>query len=308
MATFPGFYDASRIGSLFYPDLARIADEAAAAHLPPAARDRQDLYLVVIDMQVDFCHERGSLNVPGALGDIRRTIEFIYHNAARITHIACSLDSHVPGQIFAPLWWADSKGNHPAPFTIITAGDLTSGRWRPLFEPEWSLSYVQRLEANHKKQLCIWPYHVQLGSVGHALDPELWSAIFWHSVARQSQPLWLIKGDVPLTEHYSIIQPEVPVPAQPGGGKNQTFMDILSQADDIYIAGEAESHCVLETVEDLVEEFGDQPAALARVHFLRDCTSPVVHPEIDFHKIAQARFAEFARLGVRFVNSTDPLP
>jgi nicotinamidase/pyrazinamidase len=308
MAAFPSFYDPSRIGTLFYPDQALIADQAAAAHLPPATEDRRDVHLVVIDMQVDFCHQRGNLNVPGALDDIRRTIEFIYRNAERITHISCSLDSHVPGQIFASLWWADAQGNHPAPFTIITAADVAGGRWRPLVEPAWSISYVQRLEAQHKKQLCIWPYHVQLGSVGHALDPELWSAIFWHSVARKSQPVWLIKGNVPLTEHYSIIQPEVPVPDQPGGSKNQSFVDILSQADDIFIAGEAESHCVLETVEDLVEEFGDDPKVLAKVHFLRDCTSPVIHPQIDFHQIALARFAEFEQRGVQFINSTDPLP
>ena len=41
--------------------------------------------------------------MPGALGDIRRTIEFIYRNAERITHISCSLDSHLPRQIFTPV-------------------------------------------------------------------------------------------------------------------------------------------------------------------------------------------------------------
>jgi nicotinamidase-related amidase len=308
MTRFPSFYDPTRIGTLFHPDVARIAEEATAANLRPATEDRQDVHLVIIDMQVDFCHERGNLNVPGSLDDIRRTIELIYRNAERITHISCSLDSHVPGQIFSPLWWADAQGKHPAAFTIITAADVAQGRWRPLTEPDWSLGYVCRLEQAHKKQLCIWPYHVQLGSIGHALDPELWSAVFWHSVARKAQPHWLIKGSVPLTEHYSIIQPEVPVPDQPGGARNQAFMDILAEADYVIVAGEAESHCVLETVEDLVEEFGDRPEVLSKVLFLRDCTSPVQHPEIDFHAIALARFAEFERQGVRFVNSTDPLP
>ncbi len=74
MANFPQFYDPARIGTLFYPDLAAIAAEAAASGLPPAAQDAEDVHLVVIDMQVDFCHARGNLNVPGALDDIRRTI------------------------------------------------------------------------------------------------------------------------------------------------------------------------------------------------------------------------------------------
>jgi len=308
MAEFPRFYDPQRIGTLFYPDLARIAAEAAAANLPPASQDREKVHLVIVDMQVDFCHRQGSLNVPGALDDIRRTIEFIYRHAERITHITCSLDSHLPGQIFSPAWWADGQGQHPAPFTIITLADVESGRWRPLFEAEASVRYVRELELQHKKQLCIWPYHVQIGSIGQALDPELWSAVFWHSLARKTQPLWLTKGSVPLTEHYSIIQPEVPVPDQPGGTRNQAFLEILERADYILIAGEAESHCVLETLEDLVEHFGQWPEVLKRIFLLRDCTSPVVHPEIDFHTIAMQRFAEFARQGVNFINSSDPLP
>jgi nicotinamidase-related amidase len=308
MSSLPGFYDPGRIGTLFYPDVPRIAAEAATAGLPPAAQDQKNVHLMLIDMQVDFCHEHGNLNVPGALGDIRRTIEFIYRHAERITHISCSLDSHLPSQIFAPAWWIDQDGRHPAALTIITWQDVQAGRWRPLLEPQWSVEYVRQLEQAHKKQLCIWPYHVQIGSLGHALDPELWSAVFWHSLARQTQPIWLTKGSVPLTEHYSILQPEVPVPGQPGGGKDQAFLNILAQADYIIVAGEAESHCVLETVEDLVEDFGDQPEMLQKVFFLRDCTSPVRHPDIDFHAIALGRFADFAWQGINFINSTDPLP
>jgi len=308
MTPFPSFYDPQRIGALFYPDVARIAAEAERAELPPASADTEQVYLLLIDMQVDFCHPGGSLFVPGAGADIRRTIEFIYRHAARITRIACSLDSHLPHQIFAPAWWADAAGNHPQPFTLISAEDVRSGRWRPLHEPEWSRYYVEQLEREAKKQLTIWPYHVLIGSTGHALDPELWSAVFWHALARRTQPLWLSKGSVPLTEHYSIIQPEVPVPGQPGGERDQSFLDILAAADHVIIAGEAESHCVLETMEDLVESFGDQPDQLAKVLFLRDCTSPVPHPQIDFHAIAQERFAIFAKQGVRFRDSADPLP
>ena len=304
MPQLPSFYDPARIGTLFYPDLARIAADAEAANLAPAASDQRIVHLLLIDMQVDFCHPQGSLYVPGAPGDIRRTIEFIYRNAGQITQISCSLDSHLPSQIFSPGWWADPDGNHPAPFTIISADDVRQGRWRPLVEVQWSQEYVERLEREAKKQLTIWPYHVLIGSPGHMLDPELWSAVFWHSLARKTQPVWLAKGSVARTEHYSIIQPEVPVLDQPGGGKNVVFLEILDQADQIIIAGEAESHCVLETVEDLVEEFGDQPEVLDRVIFLRDCTSPVAHPEIDFHAMALERFEEFERQGINFASST----
>lgn len=308
MQDFPDFYDPQRIGTLFYPDMARIASQAQQSNLAPATQDTKKIHLVVIDMQIDFCHPGGSLYVPGAEGDIRRLIEFIYRNASRISQITCSLDSHLPHQIFHPAWWVDKKGNHPAPFTMITYDEVKAGKWRPLQEMERSVDYLRRLEADAKKTLTIWPYHVLIGGIGNALDPELFSAVLWHSLARQVEPHWLSKGSIPLTEHYSIIQPEVPMPDQPLGRKNQAFLNTLAEADAIFIAGEASSHCVLETVEDLVEEFSQRPEVLRRIYFLSDCASPVVHPEVDFTAITQARFAEFAAQGVNFVKSTDPLP
>ncbi|MCA9962034.1 MAG: hypothetical protein KC443_23515, partial [Anaerolineales bacterium] len=124
----------------------------------------------------------------------------------------------------------------------------------------------------------------------------------------KTQPIWLTKGTVPQTENYSIIQPEVPVPNHPLGGKNKAFLDTLAAADVILIAGEAESHCVLETVEDLVEDFSGKPEQLQKIYFLRDCTSPVIHPDIDFHGLALKQFAGFAQQGVNFINSTDAVP
>jgi nicotinamidase/pyrazinamidase len=307
MATAPDFYNPDRIGSLFHPDVAAIAARAEAAGLPPADQDSHKLMLLIVDMQVDFCHAQGALYVPGALDDIRRLIEFIYRNAERITRITCSLDSHHPFQIFHPAWWADSAERHPAPFTIITAEDVEKGRWRPVFEPDWSREYVHRLQREAKKQLTVWPYHVPIGGVGNALDPELWSAVFWHAIARRSQPVWMTKGGIPHTEHYSILKPEIELSDEPQGELNRGFIRSVEESDALLIAGEAESHCVLETVEDLVEVFRSRPDQLAKIRILTDCTSPVRHPQIDFHAIAQKRFQEFAALGVKLANSTDPL-
>lgn len=308
MDSFPDFYDPQRIGTLFYPDMATIAQEAATAGLSPAGNDSTTTHLVIIDMQVDFCHPHGSLHVPGARDDIRRLIEFIYRNAQHITRITCSLDSHLPYQIFHPAWWADENGEHPDPYTLITHADVQEGRWRPLVKPEHSREYVRKLEQQAKKQLTIWPYHVGIGGIGNALDPELWSAVMWHSLARKAQPQWLTKGSVPETEHYSIIQPEIPVPGHPQGGKNVAFLEILDEAEAIVIAGEAKSHCVLETVEDLVEEYGDRPEVLEKIYFLDDCTSSVAHPEIDFEGLANEQLARFAKQGINHISSTDPLP
>jgi nicotinamidase/pyrazinamidase len=308
MAKIPAFYDPNRIGTLFYPDVSTIAAQAESANLRSAEEDAIKVLLLIIDMQVDFCHEGGTLFVPGAPGDVRRLIEFIYTNAERISHITCSLDSHYPFQIFHTAWWVDASGKHPSPFTIISGADVERGMWRPLFKPDWSVQYVNRLQQDAKKQLTIWPYHVPIGAVGNALDPELWSAVFWHSIARGSQPTWWTKGSIPHTEHYSILKPEIEVPEEPQGTLSTDFIQALADYDYLVIAGEAESHCVLETAEDLVRVFRDRPDQLNKILMLKDCTSPVVHPEVDFHAIAQERFSEYKKLGLRFINSVDTLP
>jgi nicotinamidase/pyrazinamidase len=308
MKDFPPFYHPDRIGTLFYPNAERIASEAVAANLPPSAAGAPTIHLLIVDMQVDFCHEQGALYVPGAVQDVGRVIEFIYRNAEHITDITCSLDSHLPFQIFHPAWWVDQRGAHPAPFTMISHEAVQSSKWRPLRAPDWSAAYVRRLQEEAKKELVIWPYHVPIGGIGNALDPELWSAVFWHAIARGSQPTWWTKGSIPETEHYSIIGPEIPVPHHPQGNKSQELLDKLAQYDHVFIAGEAASHCVLETLEDLVQEFGDRPELLKRFRILRDCTSPVSHPDVDFAAIADAEFAGYEQKGLQFVNSTDPLP
>jgi nicotinamidase/pyrazinamidase len=303
---YPRFYNARCTGTIFYPDITAIAAEALKAGLAPSAADGLRTLLLIVDMQVDFCHTAGALYVPGAVEDVQRLIQFIYRFAEHITSIICSLDSHLPFQIFHSAWWVDRKGNHPPPFTIIKHEDVITGKWQPLLETEWSAQYTRRLQEQAKKELTIWPYHCLTGSVGHSLDPELFSAVLWHALARNSQPTWWTKGSIPKTEHYSIVQPEIPVPEHPQGGKSQEFLNLLKWSDRIFVAGEAESHCVLETLEDLVEEFSGQPEILRRIFVLQDCTSPVRHPEIDYETITHKRFTEFAEKGVHFIKSTDP--
>lgn len=308
MANIPGCHDPGRVGTLFYPDAAVFAADAENAGLRPAAEDTPKVQLLLIDLQVDFCHAGGALHVPGAADDVRRVIRFIYTHAERISQITCSLDSHYPFQIFHPAWWIDGEGRHPEPFTVIAARDVENGIWQPARETAWSLGYVRKLQEKARKELVIWPYHVPLGGIGHALDPELWSAVFWHALARQSQPVLWAKGDIPITEHYSILRPEVPPDDQPQGGLNWNFVELLDRYDYLLLAGEAETHCVLETVRDLVDVFGGAPDKLARIFILRDCMSPVRHPRVDFHAQAVQQFRAYEQQGLRFLDSTAPLP
>lgn len=300
----PKFYNASKVGTLYKPDLNAVTKDGEAAGLRSANSDKEKNALLLVDFQVDFCHTDGSLSVPGSVDDLRRTCEFIFNNAERISTVAASLDTHLQYQIFYSTWWVDSNGNHPSPHTVITADDIRKGKYRPVQDPAWSVKYVEQLEAQAQKPLYIWPFHTMLGNVGQALDPALYEAIHWHSIARKAQPVFMQKGMIPQTEHYSPFEPEVKIATHPNGGLNTQLLQLLQNHDRIFVAGEAKSHCVLEACRSMVKHFSGNPDVIKRIHFLSDCTSSVVAPGIDFEAIATAELAKFAQAGMQFTTST----
>jgi len=274
-----------------------------------AHEDREKIALVLVDYQHDFVDPTGTLYVPGSQDDVARLLTWFYTNAHRISSVYASLDTHLPFQIFYSSWWKDPKtGEHPQPFTVITVDDVTSMRWVPVIQPDWSIKYVHLLQQQAKKDLMIWPYHTMEGSLGHMLVAPISEAIAWHSAARQTQPTYVVKGRTIRTEYYGIFGAEVPDPDDPSSGLNETLLDAVMKHDKVYIAGEAKSHCVLETERQLVGRFGNQADLLKRLYFLRDCTSSVKHPNIDFDALAETELATMERQGVQMVLSTDPIP
>jgi nicotinamidase/pyrazinamidase len=305
--TFPSFYTADRVGRMYAPDLGAAIQAGQQAGLAPSKDDARKTLLLLVDPQVDFIHQDGALSVPGAVEDTKRTIEWMFANLDGITDIAISLDSHVPLMIFFPTWWVDDDGQHPAPYTPISAEQVRSGQWNPVYEGNWSHTYVEALETQAKKQLMIWPYHTMIGTPGHAVTPALAEAIAYHAAARDAQPEYLIKGTIPRTEYYSLLEPEVKDSQDPRGELNQAFLKQLMDYDAVYVAGQAKSHCVLESIGSIVARYGDQPKAMSKIHLLEDCTSSVQHPEIDFEALAQVTYAEWEAMGLQRVRSTESL-
>lgn len=300
----PGFYRPERVGQLYIPNASAAVGAGRVATTSPAVMDKWTTLLLLVDMQVDFVHADGNLSVPGAVDDARRITEWIFRNLSEITTIAASLDSHVPISIFFPTWWVGADGRHPQPYTVIRSDDVQAGRWTPLYQPEWSAAYCEKLEQQAKKELMIWPYHTLIGTPGHTLTPALYEAIAFHCAARQAQPLFLQKGTIPQSEYYSILEPEVKVPDHPAGSLNTAFLNTLAHYDRIYIAGEAKSHCVLETVASITRYFENQPVVLNRFYLLEDCMSSVAHPTIDFEALANEALTRFAATGVHLVTSS----
>ena len=70
--------------------------------------------------------------------------------AERFKTLMISLDSHLSYRIFYPTWWVDEQGHHPAPHTVIDSAAVRAGKFKPLREVAWSLSYVEELEQKAK--------------------------------------------------------------------------------------------------------------------------------------------------------------
>ena len=304
----PSLYSPSDVGKIYSPRPEFIFEGTKNRTKTTAYEDKRKVALLTVDGQIDFVYPDGGLPVPGAIEDIRRLTGFIYRNLSEITNNYLSMDDHPPYAIFSPIWWRDRSGNLPGPFTMITYADIKSGAWKPIIDPLWSTEYVKKLDTQAKKPLMIWPFHCLQGTTGQSLVPALSEAILYHSAARGSQPTLISKGTNPRTEHYGIFKAEVEDPKDVSTQLNTTILDAIAKHDLIYVAGEAKSHCVLETMKQLVSYFGKtQPETIKKIRFLMDCTSSVQNPDVDFEALANTELEKMVQKGVVLVKSTDPI-
>lgn len=237
------------------------------------------VHLVVIDPQTDFCNPKGSLYVPGAEGDMERLAGLVRRLKTKLTDIHVTLDSHRVVDISHPIWWKDSSGKNPDPFTIITAQDLKDGKWTTTQPGMYkrSLAYLESLEAGGRYPHVIWPYHCLIGDEGHTVVPVLSAAIHEWERERFAQADYITKGSNPWTEHFSGVKAEVPDPEDPTTQVNAGFIQTLEDADVILLAGEALSHCLLSTIEDIANAFSD-PAYIGKMVLLQDAASVIPDP------------------------------
>jgi nicotinamidase-related amidase len=93
------------------------------------------------------------------------------------------------------------------------------------------------------------------------------------------------------------------------GTHNPKFIEQLQQYDRLFIAGQAKSHCVAWTVQDLLNDINAiDPGLAQKIYLLDDCTSPVVVPGVvDHTDAANAAYERFAAAGMHVVKSTDQI-
>lgn len=239
----------------------------------------QKIHLVVIDPQVDFCtptKQGGKLYVPGAEEDIVRLAKMVDRIGGRLDDIHITLDSHHQVHIAHPIFWKNSAGKHPDPFTLISASDVENGKWTTTSPGMFrkALEYVRALEKNGRYVLCIWNPHCLIGTIGHTIqEPLLSSLLKWES-DNFAVVDKVTKGSNIYTEHYSAVQADVPQANDISTHLNTELIRTLEEADVIAFAGEASTHCVLNTMRDIVNNFSD-PDTIKKIVLLEDATSGI---------------------------------
>jgi nicotinamidase-related amidase len=274
------------------------------------------------------------------MDDSRRIAEFIYRNAGRITDLTVTLDTHFAYQIFFPWFFVDEHDRALAPHTMVRldgdalvnvdpAGNLLHRPVRPnpavagwLCGGDYTwlcrqvAFYCAELAGSGRYTLYLWPPHCLLGSEGHGLVGTIHEARMFHAFLRGAQSWAEIKGNHPLTENYSVLGPEVLMgwDGRPLVAKNTAFLEVLLKADAVVVAGQAASHCVKSTLDDLLGEvLAQNPDLAQKVYLLTDGMSSVVVPDgkggiaADFTPQAEAAQQRFAEAGMRLVRSTDPI-
>ncbi|MCU0352839.1 MAG: nicotinamidase [Cytophagales bacterium] len=252
---------------------------------------------LIIDAQYDFCNPNGALFVPGAVEDMQRLSRLISRNLGKIDAIYATLDTHPVNDISHPSFWIGADGQPPAPFTMITAADVTAGRWRPLHEPEKVLQYLQQLEAQGEFTHIIWPEHCLHGSRGAALDDTLLEALrqFAHT-GREYRTV--VKGTHPLTEHFGIFQAQVPLPDAPETQLNTPLLQELALFDRVYLCGEAKSHCVATSLKQVMTH---APALAQKMVIVQDTMSDVT----GLGHLGDPIYAEARQRGIAFVTAAE---
>jgi nicotinamidase/pyrazinamidase len=257
--------------------------------------------LLVIDAQNDF-HDipSATLPVPGACADTQRIADFIAKQNPQT--IFASLDSHYSLDISHPSWWENADGSLVSPFTMITSADIKNGKYVPRIDPKRSLSYVEALEANGEFSHFIWPEHCLIGTPGHALHPVFFEACKGWMTKNLRWVNFINKGVNPYTEHFGIFRANVPLNEDPSTQVNQSIFAALNTHDEIYLAGQARSHCVATSLRQMLQI---APNLATKLIVLEDCMSDVQGLPSDFYDYVNGIYSDAEKAGVRIVKSTN---
>lgn len=250
----------------------------------------QQIHLLIIDPQNDFCdlpaaswpQAQGveispALPVSGGDQDMKRLADFMTKMGPHLQGITATLDSHPHVAIERTTFWKDRDGQSVPPFTVISADSVAAGEFVPLSHADLVLQQLRALERAGRYQLVVWPVHCVTGTWGHNIHADVANALNIWELQSQSTPRKVLKGEYPWSEHYGAFEAEVPIDSVPSTQFNERLARQVTEGVDLLlVAGEASSHCVAASVDQLL---GALPRLSLKPEFqmvlVTDCMSPV---------------------------------
>ncbi len=251
-----------------------------------------------IDLQNSFGKEGNPLCVPGATEDMKRIAKLIDDNIQNIDDIILTIDTHPVDHIGHPGWWKMKDGSEPAPFTFVTPEMIENGDIGPVDENQlaYATRYVTKLGGS-----MIWPVHCVPGTESYELVKGVKFAVNKWWTESQRIPTIIKKGYQRNTESFGIFEAEYDDGSY-GAEFNAHLMDSLYNEDlPIVIVGEASSHCVKRSVEQLLTFLEDHNVVNTNMILLSDCTSPVP----GFEMIAEKFIQDIKSRGVMVCTSSE---
>lgn len=259
--------------------------------------------VIGIDYQIDFMDSPGSaLPVPGANADAERFADFVTRFKDRIQSLYLTQDSHHVLDIAHPTWWKKADGTNVDPFTVITTADLTAGTYYPAIRPRVSREYVQALETQGEYIHMVWPEHCIVGTTGHTFHPAVQRMI---AAFERNAFRWvniITKGSNPNTEHYGAFRANIEQVDDPSTQLSQLLLASLNELDQLFLAGEAQSHCVANSLKQLMD---NAPNLIGKMVILEDTMSPVPGLPADFYDGVASIYDRAKQMGAKFSKTID---
>lgn len=269
-------------------------------------KDETKIHLVTIDPQVDF-HPGGLLPIAGADKDAERLAKMVDHHGHKLEDWHITFDLHNQIDVGHRWMWRDKQGKMPKEghdFTYmdiftISSEEIKAKEWNPIYEP-WDgyfYDYAKKLEEGNRYALTVWPDHCLTILPGCCIYPIIGKAMLDWEIKNNAIVDKVTKGQNWLTEHYSALKAEVPfigrpdlkINGDPNTQMNSKFVNTCKEADWVLYSGQAGSHCLRFTFEDMLKEFG--PDKAKNMAIATDLTSAVTGFETQmeefFHEVEQ---------------------
>lgn len=209
--------------------------------------------LIIVDPQNSFCDPTQPMYVPGAEKDCEVIASMLHHYW---DEVIVSMDMHSMHSMYHDIFWSKDK-DHSVQFEGF--GRVTKDNFMVEFFPD-NNDYVNKISKILERSgyIDIWPVHCVTGTYSASIENRIAEQLGFWSV-RASKPIhYMFKGTNPFKENYSMFTNKRQI-KKINYIFNSTCTHLLDDTLTIYVCGEAASHCVKETVKDIINKYCNLP-------------------------------------------------